>query len=192
MAKNTKDLSTIYNNIIKNSDKVVVSISKNVAQKAQKDIYNQAHKNLQVYYKNYVPVLYDRTDTLKNAIRPYYRDNSTSSKINIEVGVVYDSSYLTGYYSNSKYHKTGDKWVSRFDENFNWDGDSNGAPDPEWILANFLNGIHPRVGADYMWNPVEDPRSQRELMQEFLKQEKSKLGDYISQALLREFTKRVK
>lgn len=42
MAKNTKDLSTIYNNIIKNSDKVVVSISKNVAQKAQKDIYNQA------------------------------------------------------------------------------------------------------------------------------------------------------
>lgn len=192
MAKKFDDFGKLYEYVKQNARRSAVTATKNVTKKIKDDMYKQALRNLEIYYSNYDPDVYDRTYNLQNAIRSHYQDSSTKEKISIEVGIVYDANNLNTYSSNSWYHQNGDTWVSRNDESFDWNSQANGTPSPEWILDNFLHGIHPRTTTGYSYAPITDPKSQIQLMEEFINNEiPKKIDTYMNQELLREFTRRM-
>jgi hypothetical protein len=189
-----KDFNQIFDDILKDTTSVAVAAIKNASKQVQKEVCEQAEKNLQIYYKSYSPKRYKRTNSLRRAILPYYADRSNSKNICIEVGVQYKSSALVGAYrSNSWYHQGGNDWVSRDDEGFNWDSRNNGIPQPDWILENFLEGVHPvtkiRKVADeydsfiYTYSPVKT-RSQSSLMEDFFNNVLiHKIDGYVASAI---------
>ena len=192
MAKKYDDFSKVYKAVQRNAKVAAVSAAKKIAQKIANDMHKEALNGLAYYYANYDPDVYERTYNLKNAIKPYYKDQSNNKTVSIEIGVVYDASYLDSYVSNSWRHQSGDNWVSRNSNSFDWDSGNNGTPDPEWILDNFLNGIHPRTTKNYVYSPVKDPKSQIQIMEEFINNKVEVLMDkYMDAALLREFTRRM-
>lgn len=192
MAKKYDDFSKVYKAVQRNAKVAAVSAAKKTAQQIAKDMNKEALNGLAYYYANYDPDVYERTYNLKNAIKPYYSDKSNDKTVSIEIGIVYDAAYLDSYVSNSWRHQSGDSWVSRNSNNFDWDSGNNGTPDPEWILDNFLNGIHPRTTKNYIYAPVKDPKSQIQIMNEFIDNKVEVLMDkYMDAALLREFTRRM-
>lgn len=200
-AKNSKDLNAIYQSILSGAKEAAISAAKETAKKVAKDMHNEALRGLKKYYDSYNPDMYERTYYLKNAIIPTYKDTSTDKVISIEIGIRYDENKLIDhYYSNSQYHKSGDKWISRNDPEFNWDRNSegkpigdNGIPDPEWILNNFLHGIHPRMASGFVYAPVHSQVSQIEIMNNFIDNKAENLMEkYLESAMLNELTKRIK
>jgi hypothetical protein len=100
---------------------------------------------------------------------PYWADRSGINGISIEVGVQYKSSALKGVYkSNSKFHQSGDVWKEVTDHSHVTS--DNGIPEPDWILSNFLEGVHP-------W-AQDDVDSTESLMEEFFN---TKLPNRIEQ-----------
>lgn len=193
MAKKYDNFSEVYKSVQKNAKRAAISAAKQTTKKIANDMHKEALKGLEFYYKNYDPDVYIRTYNLKNAIRPHYEDTSSEKKISVEIGIVYDAAYLEAYRSNSWRHQSGNGWVSRDDDNFDWDSGNNGIPDPEWILDNFLRGIHPRTTVGYEYAPVQDSINQISIMNDFINNKVQVLMDkYMSQALLREFTKRMR
>lgn len=191
-----KDFNKIFDDILNDTTSVAIAAIKNAGKQVQKDVCDQAEKNLQAYYKSYSPKRYKRTNRLRRAILPYYADKSNSKNICIEVGVQYKSSALTGAYkSNSWYHQGGDNWVSRIGGGLNYNSSNNGIPQPEWILNNFWEGIHPVTKVtkgldgelqyvyDYAYSPVKT-ESQFSLMEKFYNTVlKDKIGDYVNSAI---------
>ena len=193
-----KDINAIFEDIINNAASVAVAAVKNASNQVQKDVCEQAEKNLKKYYSSYPnPVMYKRTNRLRRAILPYYADRSSSTHIRIEVGVQYNSGALAGAYkSNSWYHRSGSSWVSRKNGSFNFNSSSNGIPQPDWILNNFLEGIHPRtkyIGwidedlgrerRDYVYDPVET-ESQYDLMKNYFDTVlMDKIDGYVASAI---------
>ena len=169
--------------IIKDCQVIATEAVKNAAKKTQNDIIKEADSYLQKYYSNYEPELYKRTNRLKRAIRRYWADRSGKNGISIEVGVEYDSSALKGAYrSNSRWHQSGDTWRSVTDKSkFSSD---NGIPEPDWILNNFLEGVHP-------WAQT-DSESTDSLMKEFFDtQLPNRIERYVQEELFNAIVNRL-
>lgn len=192
-----KDINAIFEDIINDAASVAVAAVKNASNQVQKDVCEQAEKNLKKYYSSYSPSMYQRTNKLRRAILPYYADRSSAKNIRIEVGVQYNAGALAGAYkSNSWYHQGGGNWVSRNNGNFNFNSSSNGIPQPDWILSNFLEGVHPRtkyIGwidedsgrerRDYVYDPVET-ESQYDLMKNYFDTVlMDKIDGYVASAI---------
>lgn len=176
-----KDIGQVLNGILQDSQRIAIQAVKSAANKAKDDVIEEAKTYLQEYYGNYAPKVYKRTYQLKNAIKPYFSDKSTASHVSIEVGVEYDAGALK-YYSNSKYHQSGSEWkpVTNYAE-FTSD---NGIPEPEWVLNNFLHGIHP-------W-AQQDSNATYTLMEEFLENElPNRIDAYIQSAFFNAITSRL-
>ena len=170
--------------IIEDCQAVATAAVKNAAKKAQDDVIKEAKNYLQQYYRNYPkPKVYKRTYRLKRAITPYWADKSGKNGISIEVGVQYSSSALKGAYkSNSAWHQSGDAWKSAINKTqFSAD---NGIPEPDWILENFLEGIHP-------WAQT-DTESTSSLMQEFFdNQLPNRIERYVQEELFNAIVSRL-
>lgn len=192
-----KDFNKIFDDILNDTKSIAVAAIKSASKQVQAEVCEQAEKNLQQYYRSYSPKMYKRTNKLRRAILPYYADRTNSKNICIEVGVQYKSSALTGAYkSNSWHHKSGDNWVSRHEGDFNFNSSGNGIPQPEWILNNFWEGVHPvtkyigwidensgREYRDYVYSPVQTT-SQFDLMERFYNTVlKNKISDYVNSAI---------
>ena len=171
-----QSIDDVFAKILKDCQAVATKAIKNSAKKAQDDIITEANNYLEKYYNNYPkPKMYKRTYRLRRAILPYWADRSGKNGVSIEVGVQYKSSALKGAYkSNSPYHQSGDTWRSVTDgQKFSTD---NGIPEPDWILDNFLEGIHP-------W-AQEDSESTKSLMQEFFdNQLPNRIEQYVQNEL---------
>lgn len=179
-----QDLDAAFAAIIKDCRAVAVEAVKNAAKKTQNDILKEANDYLQRYYNNYRPKRYKRTYKLKNAIKPIIEDHSTNNTTSIEVGVEYNSGSLKGYYSNSWYHQTGTHWIERDSGDFDFDSRNNGIPEPEWILNNFLEGVHP-------WAQTDD-ESTNSLMEEFFDvQLAGRIEKYIQEELFTAIARRL-
>ena len=192
-----KDFNKIFDDILNDTKSVAIAAIKSASKQVQKDVCEQAEKNLQTYYRSYSPKIYKRTNRLRRAILPYYADRSSAKNICIEIGVQYKSSALAGVYkSNSWYHKSGDNWVPRHGGDFNFNSSGNGIPQPEWILNNFWEGIHPAtkyIGwidedlgqecKDYVYSPIQTT-SQFDLMERYYNTVlKNKISDYVNSAI---------
>ena len=178
-----KGVDAAFDSIIKDCQSVAVEAVKNAAKKAQNDILKEADSCLRKYYNNYTPKRYKRTYRLKRAITPYWADRTNGKGVSIEVGVQYNSSALKGAYrSNSSWHQSGDTWKS-VTEGSPFSSD-NGIPEPEWILSNFLEGVHP-------W-AQNDSESTNTLTEEFLDvQLADRLEQYVQEELFAAITRRL-
>lgn len=178
-----EDIGQILNGILNDSKQMAIQAIKKAAHQAQDDVIAEAKTYLQEYYGNYTPKAYKRTYRLKRAIMPYWADRSSSGHLSIEVGVQYKASALKGaYHSNSAYHQSGGAWRSVTNHaDFSSD---NGIPEPEWILNNFLHGIHPWAQQDF--------NATYTLMDEFLDNElPARIDSYIQSAFFGAITSRL-
>lgn len=102
---------------------VIQKATKYAALMTQKDIFNYSQTCLEQYYKNYDPTSYERTNSLKNAILPYKpRFKNTDKYCGCRIGMQYVSDKLDGVYNGSRYYSP---------------------VDGEYVLLNYLYGIHP-------------------------------------------------
>ena len=178
-----KSIDEVFAAIIKDSQNIAVEAVRNAAKKTQTDILKEADNYLQKYYSNYRPTIYKRTHQLHKSIVPVFEDKSKVNKVSIEVGVEYNSSLLKGLYkSKSKFHQSGSPWQSVND--YSKFSPDNGIVEPEWIMENFLEGIHPRTdiiytesGRRFIYDPQQDGESTDSLMREFFD---TKLPDKIN------------
>lgn len=197
MANGVQNLEQAFNDVINNAVSVSNDVVRNVGQKVQTDMYNKANKTLEEYYADYSPKRYKRTYSLKRSIKPYTKTISSGEFLELEVGIEYDPSRLEGVYeSNSYYHQDGDSWISRYNDNFDNSGISNGIPESDWILNNFLEGLHPittvnkttskngKITRKYTYSPYQGSTHPLKLMQEFVDREiESKVHEYVQEEL---------
>lgn len=169
-----QDISGMFDGFINNSQEIITKAIKSAASKAQNDVIQEAQSCLQKYYSNYSPRIYRRTYRLKRVIFPYWADRGGKGSVSVEVGVQYKASGLKGAYrSNSRYHQSGGSWIDAMHRD---DSPNNGLPQPDWILDNYIHGIHP-------WAQT-DGESTDELMEKFFENElPGHIGQYIESEL---------
>lgn len=175
-----QSIDAVFDGIIKDCQAIAAEAVKNAAKKVQDDVLKEAENYLQKYYSNYNPKRYrPRSKQLQKSITPVLEDHSSNASISIEVGVEYDSSKLKGaYHSNSPWHQSGNTWrVVTADRKKNGPFSSdNGIPEPEWIMNNFLEGVHP-------W-AQRDKDSTDSLMKKFFDtQLPNRIGQYVQDEL---------
>lgn len=126
MAKATiKGLDKAIEEVYKNYKKSITKAAKEATMKAQSDIEIKAYSLLLDYYNEYPdPNSYDRTYTLSQCFVPYGKTTVKGDIISCEMGIIYDASKLEGQYEGSEIYTP---------------------TDPEWIIDNYLQGIHPRT-----------------------------------------------
>lgn len=188
-----KDLSDAFKQIAKQSERMAIDVMRDVAKKANKMACKAALNCLAEYYTNYTPKRYKRTKQLKKALQHTTKPVETKKGdvYTISIGIGYDANKLKGLYeSNSWYHKSGDKWIPVMstwapdhlvkgyakepwmkDLRDSW-GQNNGVPEPEWILNNYLQGIHP-------WGKTDKESTDTVMSQFFQDLRDGKAGDMI-------------
>lgn len=180
-----QNLDAAFTSIIKDCQAIAIEAVGNAAKQVHVDIINEAESYLQKYYDNYKPKRYKRTKYLKNAITPIFEQSIGKKSASFEIGVEYDSSKLVGHYrSNSRYHQSGDTWISRTGSGFDFGSQNNGIPQPDWILTNFLEGEH---GGYH-----KDSESTNSLMEEFFDvQLPKRIEQYVQNELFAAITSRL-
>lgn len=191
-----KSIDDAFAVIIKDCQTIAAEAVKNAAKKAQDDIVIKANNYLLKYYFNYTPRRYDRSRYLYKSIVPVFEDRSNAQKISITVGVEYDSSKLKGHYkSHSRWHQSGDAWHSVTD--YSKFSPNNGLPEPEWIMNNALEGIHPITKwsvskQSYVYTPKQDSESTSILMEDFFDtQLPNHINQYVQNELFDAITSRL-
>lgn len=96
------------------------------------------------YYMDYTPTIYKRSYGFFDIFKSYARQNGNTLYAWIE----YDSDKMKKHKSNSPRHKSGEKWIPRWSDDFDSEGGGNGTPDNDWIFDRFWEGTHPRYYID--------------------------------------------
>ena len=118
--------------------------AKEIQKDVKKKVFNQAVED---YYDDYNPNRYKRINKPGGLYRAFRVNESNNGK-QILISGEWDFNWLPQYKSNSKFHKSGNTWVSRYDSNFDWDSGNNGVPEKGWIFQNYMEGIHPKFYVD--------------------------------------------
>ena len=133
--------TAIERKIIETSHEVCQNALKSAAYELHVDIKNNiCYKIVDEYYDEYDPTRYRRMDSLYDAWA--MKTSIVGDRLHFYPDL--DSDRLPQHYSRSKFHNSGDTWISRYDDGFDFDSDENGQPENSWILKNFFEGIHPR------------------------------------------------
>ena len=122
-----KKLNDAIEEVVKGYKKAAIVAAQKATEKTADFIYDKALSCLEEYYKSYNPTSYDRTYTLAWC---FVKNKSLSFKDNniiCRMGVIYDPTKLDGFY----WKKRGPNYQS-YQE-----------PDSQWIINNYLKGIHP-------------------------------------------------
>lgn len=152
------------NRVFRNYEKSLTKAMQYAADEAEWDIMREAESCLIQYYKNYKPRQYSRLDRfqgdefteiagLRTAFLPYNEVKKDGDAIIAQAGVVYDSSRLDGLYWSRASQKPEFNPVS---------GD--------WVLENYLNGIHPTTDQFGAYIPISDHVSPKQTMEGFLEE----------------------
>lgn len=136
MAKAKKISEAAIKEFKKNYEKIIEEAVMYATQKAEGNVYTKALSCLAEYYESYDPESYKRTYNLENSFMPYKHITKNDTHIISTVGVEYDSSVLDGvYWSGSEKYGAQKNEEGRITQ--------YGHPDSNWILNNYLDGIHP-------------------------------------------------
>lgn len=111
--------------ILKNYKKVFKKAAEEATEQAKNDLYGNAISCLKKYYDDYTPTSYNRTYSLMESFVPYANPvQENGDTLICSAGVEFDSSRIANtYYGSDIYSPT----------------------DADWIITNFLAGIHPRT-----------------------------------------------
>ena len=120
-----KGLDEAIEEVFKDYKKAIKNAAKEATEKAKDDLYANAVSCLVAYYDDYDPTSYNRTYSLIDSFVPYAKDIQENADVFLCVaGVEFDTAKIQGmYYGSKTYADT----------------------DAEWIISNFLSGIHPRT-----------------------------------------------
>ena len=145
---------------------------------ACRDVYKFSMSVLEKYYENYIPSRYDRTDSLWRAAIPIAKVEDMGNMIIGTFGVEYDADILESFAASS-YYEASKKY---------------GNVDGDWVVENFLMGIHPatnggRTTDTAIYTPWQDMISPDEYLKKYLQLRKTKLANDVNDYLLRYITR---
>jgi hypothetical protein len=144
-------------------------------------------------YYAYKPKIYKRIGdmALGKAISVDATDDAeTKAQCGFVITLRYDSTKIEGMHtdkrnhgSRSKFHQTGDKWISRFDNPsaFKFNSGANGIPEASWILENYMKGIH--TGAPYANDTIDSENTEEHMTRFFDKTLPSIVNDIAVKAM---------
>lgn len=125
MAKVNRTIDEAIDEIFKDYKKAFKVAAKEATEQAKKDLYENSVSCLVRYYEDYDPTSYNRTYSLMESFVPYANPVSEQGDMLIcSAGVLCDPDRIAGTYDGSEIYSP---------------------TDGEWIIANFLAGIHPRT-----------------------------------------------
>lgn len=125
MAKVNRTIDEAIDEIFKDYKKAFKVAAEEATEQAKKDLYENSVSCLVRYYEDYDPTSYNRTYSLMESFVPYANPVlEHGDKLVCSAGVLFDSDRITGMYNGSEIYSP---------------------TDGEWIIANFLAGIHPRT-----------------------------------------------
>lgn len=130
-----KSLDEAISVLLKDYKKALTEAVEYASNRAVEDIWKYSLSCLEEYYDNYLPSSYDRTDSLWHAFVPYLTIEDKKEGIISTVGVEYNPSLLKGYYEVGS-NNYGKREIDK-------DKKPPIIPLEEWILNNYLAGIHP-------------------------------------------------
>ena len=111
--------------VYKDYKKAIKKAAQEAINKAKDDLHAKAVSCLVSYYNDYDPTSYDRTYSLIESFVPYADEvKETRAGLVCRAGVIFDPNRIAGAYSGSEIYTP---------------------TDGEWIISNFLAGIHPRT-----------------------------------------------
>lgn len=161
MAK-TNGLDAAIEELRKNYKQVLKEAVQYATREAKKDVHHKALTCLEEYYMNYDPSSYNRTDSLRHAFVPYGRVKGNSEYLISTVGVEYNTSLLDTYIVGSNNY--GNREI---------DDGKDIIPIEQWVMHNYLDGIHPTTdgtnipgAAQYI--PIQDAVSPTDKMEDYL------------------------
>ena len=165
----SRSIDEILNELRKNYHSILLKGVKNATETACKDIYKFSISCLDRYYENYSPSSYDRSDSLWRAIVPYSNVVDGGNVIISTAGVEYDANLLSAYVSSAGLYNGSKKY---------------GTADAEWVIENFLLGIHPAtdgssVPGEAVYMPYYDSYSTHQYTDRYLKLYTHKLSDNV-------------
>lgn len=157
-----KTLDAAIDEVLKDYKTAMTAAVEYASDRAVEDIWKYSLSCLEEYYNNYDPESYKRTDSLWHAFVPYLKIDKNKTNITSTVGVEYDASLLNTYVVGSKDYGMRDI-----------DNDKDIMPINEWILDNYLNGIHPatdgtRTPGEAVYFQIIDPVSPTQKMNEYI------------------------
>lgn len=125
MAKVNRTIDEAIDEIFKDYKKAFKVAAQEATEQAKKDLHANAVSCLVRYYEDYDPTSYNRTYSLMESFVPYANPvQEMGDTLICSAGVEFDPSRIDNtYYGSEIYSPT----------------------DSEWIIANFLAGIHPRT-----------------------------------------------
>ena len=125
MAKVSRTIDEAIDEIFKDYKNVFKKAAEEATEQTKEDIYANAVSCLQKYYEDYSPTSYNRTYSLMDSFVSYANPvQKVGDSLLCSAGVEFDSSRIANvYYGSEIYSPT----------------------DSEWIIENFLAGIHPRT-----------------------------------------------
>lgn len=161
MAK-TNDLNATIKELKKNYKEVLEEAVQYATEEARKDVHTKSLTCLEEYYASYDPSSYYRSDSLRHAFLPYMNIKSNSTHIVSTVGIEYNTSLLTTYVVGSNNY--GNREI---------DSGKEILPLEEWIINNYLDGIHPTtdgssIPGQAVYTAIYDAKSPTEKMDEYL------------------------
>jgi hypothetical protein len=171
----SKNIDKIFKQIQKESEQIALNAMVQVKNELKQKVEEEKTSCLKRYYA-YKPKIYKRIGgmALGKAISvSATKDEVIKQKSYFMIRLRYDSTKIEGMHtdkknhgSRSRFHQTGDEWISRFDSpgRFNFGSDAHGIPEASWILENYMKGIHP--GAPWA-NDTVDSENTEEHMTEF-------------------------
>lgn len=182
MAKaKVKGVNEAIDEVFKDYKGALVKAMREASKIAKEEIKDKAISCLHEYYYNFEPNWYDRTGQLESAFIPYMRltGSNTKKTITADVGMGYWSFMLDGVYSGSN------QW---------------NPVDGEWVLENYLKGIHPTTdGSGYIgapYTPVYDSmvikgeKSPEDKMNAYLEEYKTTFHDNVLLSFVKQVTRR--
>lgn len=120
-----KGLDEAIDEIFNDYKNATKKAAQEATEKAKNDLYANAVSCLVAYYDDYNPTSYERTYSLIDSFVPYAKElQEVKDGFICAAGVIFDESKIQGIYSGSMTY---------------------GLTDAEWIISNFLAGIHPRT-----------------------------------------------
>lgn len=166
MAQKFSDFSKIYDAVLKDAKRAAFVAARETAKQISRDMHKEALKTLKYYYADYSPDYYDRTYNLRdNSLTRIFEDKSTATTVDIIIGEKFSGEKMNQYMNGKK-----------------------PSADSDWVVDQFLKGTHPNTGYDQAAD-----RMATFIMNKFIDEKVEKLMDrYMSSAILREFTKRMK
>ena len=84
--------------------KYIETYAKSYAKEATKQLTNQAQSCIEMFYRDYTPKIYDRTeDLLRNSYVPYYHNNGRTYYGGVRITADFMSPYYSGGIMNHTY-----------------------------------------------------------------------------------------